>query len=400
MKMLKEKLSSIQSAELSDKVNELSEKWKWVLQNEAFDNMDKTIWVATERLKKEWFTHAKDVMKNVVDIAHAENASDISKWIDGLSWVMDSAWKMLWSVASTFEDMLSSLFKGLWLDKLFKSIGRMFWMKFEENAWDKKDGETNENISHEASDVEKVQLQDAAWRQLCKLNTKYGSIVDTTKKEEFRKVFDVYIKDSWVTDKEALLQKFTSDISWEMSLFSLFALSNKTPQSKEFSADELSKQQSAFNTFKKSLNESGIIKIEISQEKIQEDIIKHMESYGWVNESNRAEKIKILEAKFKTPKYQAIMADIQKVVEQKQEVSVGAFAFDMLAKAPGMLWDLMGDIIPWSALTIHAIDGAFYFGLRTYTALTTSGFDSALSVISGVELDKMWEIPPEKDLLL
>jgi hypothetical protein len=53
-----------------------------------------------------------------------------------------------------------------------------------------------------------------------------------------------------------------------------------------------------------------------------------------------------------------------------------------------MLWDLIGDVIPWTSLVTHTVDGVFYFGLRGYTALTTRGFDHAVSVLSGVDLEE------------
>lgn len=55
------------------------------------------------------------------------------------------------------------------------------------------------------------------------------------------------------------------------------------------------------------------------------------------------------------------------------------------------MWDLMGDIIPWSALTVKTIDGVFYFGLRAYTAFTTAGFNDALHVLSGVSAAELSE---------
>lgn len=71
----------------------------------------------------------------------------------------------------------------------------------------------------------------------------------------------------------------------------------------------------------------------------------------------------------------------------------------MLLKTPGILFDFLGSVIPWSVVTVNAIDGVFYFGVRTYTALTTRGFNDGMAILTGVTLDDLGKLQPDKRLL-
>lgn len=74
----------------------------------------------------------QDAIKAVGALATAGSVTDATKGIDSLSKVIDVGGKVVGKAIETIKDIFSSLFKMLGLDKLFKSIGGLFGMKFDE----------------------------------------------------------------------------------------------------------------------------------------------------------------------------------------------------------------------------------------------------------------------------
>jgi hypothetical protein len=125
-----------------------------------------------------------------------------------------------------------------------------------------------------------------------------------------------------------------------------------------------------------------------------------MEKYGWITPENRAEKMKKLKEKFGAGgKYGVMMADIKNTyITQEKTSNPIMFSLGLLfKKSPGILWDLLGDVIPWTAITVYAVGTGFRFGVRTLTALTTKGFDDGLSAM--LDLDDVSKLPPEKRII-
>lgn len=61
--------------------------------------------------------------------------------------------------------------------------------------------------------------------------------------------------------------------------------------------------------------------MEIMQQQIQRDILAQMESYGWINKENYEDKKRQLEAKFREPKYAALLKEAQETyIVQSEEV--------------------------------------------------------------------------------
>lgn len=129
---IKEELGKINAAEMADKANELWEKWKKMFEWEAIQQTERVIHETAKTLKEEWLTHGKEAIAAIWTIASAWNLWDASKGIDSLSRVIESSGKMVTNAIKTIGELFSWLFKMLGLDKLFKSIGWLFWMKFDE----------------------------------------------------------------------------------------------------------------------------------------------------------------------------------------------------------------------------------------------------------------------------
>lgn len=136
---LRHRLESIKSAELADKAKELSEKWKEVLTSEALEKTSSAVSGAAEKLRNEWLTHGKEAVTAVWAIVWAQSMGEATKWVDGLTKVIESSGKMISSAIDTIKDIFASLFQMLGLDKLFKSIGKLFGMDFPDE--EKKQGE-------------------------------------------------------------------------------------------------------------------------------------------------------------------------------------------------------------------------------------------------------------------
>lgn len=119
-------------------------------------------------------------------------------------------------------------------------------------------------------------------------------------------------------DKEAMLKKLQEEITGELSIGKIFSVL------KVGAHVDPNKEQAALARFKQKLVETGVIRksLDINTEKLQEDIIKRMEAYGWVNETNRKDKLEKLKEKFKQQKYKELLSQFNQVIVQNEEVSV------------------------------------------------------------------------------
>jgi hypothetical protein len=128
---LKAHLEKIDIAEAADKARELAGAGKQLLASETLEQSAGAVKLATEKLKTEWLTHGKEAVAAVGAIAWATSIDEATKGIDWLAKVLDWAGKTISSTIEGLKGILSSFWKMLWLDKLFKSIGSLFWL----NSW-------------------------------------------------------------------------------------------------------------------------------------------------------------------------------------------------------------------------------------------------------------------------
>jgi hypothetical protein len=120
------------------------------------------------------------------------------------------------------------------------------------------------------------------------------------------------------------------------------------------------------------MREKGVVHVEkIFSEQVLNATTEYMEKQGWITPDNKADKMDKLRARFAGEKYKKILADTELAITQNTEISMGKYAVGLMMHTPGMMWDLLIDIIPLTALTVYAVDNGFRFALRGYTALTT-----------------------------
>lgn len=167
MKMLKEKLASIDIAEAADKARELGTEGKRLLTSEALEQSTSAVKLATEKLKTEWIAHGKEAAVAVGSIVWAKSIDDVTKWIDGITKVVESTSKTISGAIEWLKNIFSSLFRALGLDKLFKSI----WWLFGFGSWDSSDTPKKSDNSTESSTVSDAmkkwskKLETAEWRK-------------------------------------------------------------------------------------------------------------------------------------------------------------------------------------------------------------------------------------------
>ena len=144
---LKEHLEKIDIAEAADKARELGADGKKLLASEALEQSAGAVKLATEKLKNEWLTHGKEAAVAVWAIVWAKSIDDVTKWVDGIAKVIDATSKTLSGAIESVKDILSSLFKMLGLDKLFKSIGKLLGISSSEESADNKNTPDNSKTS-------------------------------------------------------------------------------------------------------------------------------------------------------------------------------------------------------------------------------------------------------------
>lgn len=117
-----------------------------MLASETLEQTGKAINAATDKLKDEGLNVGQDAMKAVGAIATAGSVADATKGIDLLSSAIDAGGKLVTNAMGAIKDIFSSLFKMLGLDKLFKSIGGLFGMKFDEKEENQKQKDATPEI--------------------------------------------------------------------------------------------------------------------------------------------------------------------------------------------------------------------------------------------------------------
>jgi hypothetical protein len=402
---LKKRLNDISIAETTDRAAELWAQGIDAVKKLTPQAMTVALWESAKTLKKDIGKSGTEALWAVGEIVNAGSIDGVTSGVTKLSKAINAVSSTLSSAMKWLGDLLSSFIAMLGLDKLWNSIkdgiSTLFGGSTEKKEEDKKNGEpTTGNIDKitNLSEIENKLFYDAAWRQLWKINTPYAKFVDPTKRPEFEKILDKYVSESWITDKKALLEKFQQETTEWFSMFQAFSLV-KNPSTPD-AVWEVAKQQAASKNLYMSLKESGVIKIEISQGKIQNELVQMMQAYGWINASNIEEKKAKIAEKFGSEKYKNLIAEAEATfITQTEEKSLFTFTINFLMKTPGIMWDFIGDIIPWSAISVKAIDGAFYFSARTINSLTTQWFEWALSLASGMKMEELKELDGDKRLL-
>ncbi len=362
------------------------------------EGMSVMVTETTDKLKRDIGKWGTEVLWAVWAIVNADGIEWATGGFNKLSKAIDTVSSSFSTAMKWLSDMLAAFFSLIWLDKLWWSIKGLLGMKndktdvsknepWNDEPW--KDGEKMTNLT----EVENRMMRDAAWRHLLRMNSTYTDIVDQTKRAEFDKEFDKYVASASISDKKKFLEQISGNFDGTFSFARIFGYV------KDGTLENVWKEKKAIIDFYSWLETAHIIKWDILTERIKMDVLKAMEWYGWINQSNMAEKKEKIKILFENPKYTTLLKEIKTHIEQKDEVSMGRFVVEMFLKTPGILWDFVGEIIPWSALTVKAIDGAFYFGVRTYTALTTQWFEGAIAVMSGMTLEEVEKLPKEKRLL-